>query len=90
MSALLTYLIIINVITFVVFCVDKRRAIRHEWRISEATLLGLSFAGGAMGGIVAMRLVHHKTRKPRFEFGLPLMLAAQLALLAMARAAGFV
>lgn len=88
MSILCVYLIIINVVTFVTFCVDKRRAIRHEWRISEATLLVLSAAGGTLGGMVAMRAFHHKTRKPRFALGLPVMLALQLALLAWAHADG--
>lgn len=83
MQALPIYLLTINLVTFLAFCADKRRAIRHEWRIPEATLLGLSAAGGALGGIVAMRLAHHKTRKPRFALGLPLMLAVQLGLLAL-------
>lgn len=82
--ALTVYLIVINIVTFVAFCVDKRRAMRHEWRIPEKTLLGLSLVGGAFGGIVAMRAVHHKTRKPRFYLGLPLMLAGQVALIAWA------
>lgn len=77
--ALFVYLAIVNVVTFVAFCVDKRRAVRHEWRISEATLLGLSFAGGALGGLVAMHVAHHKTRKPKFYLGLPAMLALQAA-----------
>lgn len=90
MDVILPYLIAINTVTFVAFCVDKRRAIRHEWRISEVTLLGLSLAGGALGGIAAMKVAHHKTRKPRFALGLPAMLAVQLALLGWAHQLGLV
>lgn len=68
---LIFYYVAISVVTFAAFCLDKRRAVRHEYRISESVLLGLSLAGGAVGGIVAMRLVRHKTRKWRFAVGLP-------------------
>lgn len=83
-TSIVVYLAVINIVTFVAFCVDKRRAVHHQWRIPERTLLGLSLAGGTLGGLVAMRVAHHKTRKPRFSVGLPVMLAAQIALLAWA------
>lgn len=80
MTVVLTcYLVAINVATFAVFCIDKRRAFAGAWRIPERVLLGLSAAGGAAGGIVGMRMAHHKTRKWYFALGLPVMLAAQLA-----------
>ena len=59
--ALGAYLLAINVITFAVFCLDKKRAIDRGSRFPEATLLGLSLAGGALGGIAGMRVAHHKT-----------------------------
>ena len=68
------YLLAVNIITFIVFAVDKAKAIRGQWRVSEAALLGLSLIGGAIGGLLAMYMLHHKTRKPRFAVGLPLML----------------
>lgn len=77
--AVAVYLSVINVVTFVGFCIDKRRAIQGAYRIPERTLLALSFAGGALGGLVAMRLVRHKTRKWYFAWGLPLFLLLQIA-----------
>lgn len=86
---LVAYLVVMNVATFATFCVDKHRAVRHAWRIPEATLLWMSALGGSLGGICAMHLTHHKTRKPRFSVGLPAMLALQIAALAWAVTAGW-
>ena len=72
------YSLLINAWTFCIFAVDKDRAQRNQWRISEKLLLGSSLVGGAFGGIVAMQLFRHKTRKPYFAWGLPLMLVMQL------------
>lgn len=75
---ILLYLIIINLFTFYLFYVDKRRAIRHKWRIKEATLLFVCFIGGALAGWLAMYLFHHKTKKWYFKFGVPLFLILQI------------
>ena len=56
---------------------DKSKAIKHKRRIRESTLLGLSFFGGAAGGLLGMCVFRHKTRKPYFLYGLPLMLLIQ-------------
>ncbi len=77
--AVAVYLAVVNVVTFVGFCIDKHRAVRGAYRISERTLIALSFAGGALGGLVAMRLLRHKTRKWYFAWGLPLFLLLQIA-----------
>ncbi len=79
MNALVAYLAGINLLTFFLFCVDKRRARRGAWRIPEKTLLGFSAAGGAAGGLLAMHVAHHKTRKPAFKFGVPALLVAWVA-----------
>ena len=57
------YLLIINVITFVVYGLDKLFAIKHKRRIRIITLLGLAFIGGELGGLLAMKIFHHKSRK---------------------------
>lgn len=88
--AVVVYLVVINVVTFVGFCIDKRRAIRGAYRIPERTLIALSFAGGALGGLVAMRLVRHKTRKWYFAWGLPLFLLLQIAGLVGLKVAGII
>lgn len=81
-NALLAYLAAINVVTFALFCLDKARAVRGAWRIPEKVLLGCSAIGGAAGGLLGMRIAHHKTRKPLFYLGVPAMLVVQAALLA--------
>ncbi len=74
------YLIVMNMITYIVFAIDKKRAIRGAWRIPEATLFGLSIAGGSVGGILAMRICRHKTKHMSFALGLPVILMIQIAI----------
>lgn len=52
----------LSVITFIVYAVDKILAINDAWRVPEKVLLGVSLLGGAIGGLVAMLLVRHKTK----------------------------
>lgn len=73
-------LIAINVIAFAVYGLDKKRAIHDEWRIPEATLLTLAAACGSVGALFGMYTFRHKTRKPKFAYGVPALLAAHLAL----------
>ena len=63
---ILIYFAAINLISFVMFFVDKQKAKRDKWRIEEKTLHLTSFLGGTLGSIAAMLLFHHKTRKPAF------------------------
>ena len=79
MKYLYIWLVIINIITFAVFGIDKRKAINCKFRISEAALFGLSLLGGSFGGLAAMYTFHHKTRKWYFRFGIPLILILQIA-----------
>lgn len=81
MKYLLFWLVIINIITFAVFGIDKKKAIDGKFRVSEAALFVLSLLGGSLGGLVAMYSFHHKTRKWYFKFGIPLILIAWAALL---------
>ena len=75
---LLIYLIVINLITFIVFGIDKHNAEQRRSRIRIVTLLTLSFIGGSIGGLIAMYLFHHKTQKDYFTVGLPLMIIMQV------------
>ena len=79
-EALLYYLIVINVVTFLVYGIDKWQAKRGNWRISEATLLLLAVVGGSIGALLGMRVWHHKTLHKKFKYGLPLILIAQALL----------
>lgn len=74
-------LVLVNLVTFAAFGIDKWKAVRNRPRIRIVILLGLSFFGGAAGGLAGMYLFHHKTRRDYFAVGLPLMLAAQAAVL---------
>lgn len=66
------YFIVINLLTFLLYGLDKYKAIRREWRIPERTLLLMAFVGGAFGALSAMRIFRHKTRKGRFRLMIPL------------------
>ena len=71
----------VSLVTFVFYAVDKNKAKRGVWRISEKALLLLSFFGGAAGGYLAMNLVRHKTKKWYFHFVNIAGLIWQIALL---------
>ena len=73
------YLILINLVTFIVFGVDKRKAINHKWRIPEKTLFLLAIIGGSIGAIAGMYTFRHKTKHWYFVVGMPLILIVQLA-----------
>ena len=76
-------LVAINVLTFVVYGWDKWKAKHGKWRISEATLLMLAVVGGTIGALLGMQVWHHKTMHLKFKYGLPLILLAQIALIAL-------
>lgn len=78
---LLIYLLIINIITFVLFAVDKWKAIHNRWRIRTITLMGFALAGGTVGGLLAMYIFRHKTKTASFTVGLPVMLVVQVVIL---------
>lgn len=77
---ILFYLLTINAVGFVIMLADKRKAQKNQWRIPEATLITVALLGGSVGSLAGMRLFRHKTRKPKFYIGIPLILAAQLIL----------
>ena len=80
-NALLYYLIVVNILTFAVYGIDKWKAKQGSWRISEATLLMLAVIGGTIGALLGMQVWRHKTMHKKFKYGLPLILLAQIALI---------
>lgn len=74
------WLLAANLAAFILMGVDKRRARRGSWRISEKALFLPAVLGGALGGILGMRVFHHKTRHWYFRYGFPALLILQLAL----------
>lgn len=74
------YLICINLAGLASMWLDKRKAIRHQWRIPEATLFFIALLGGGLGSIVGMQLFRHKTRHWYFVCGMPAIFFTELAL----------
>lgn len=77
-SIIFAYILCINLLTFIIYGIDKRRAIKQRFRISEATLLILALIGGSVGALLGMHLWHHKTRHLRFSIGIPCILLLQV------------
>ncbi len=75
------YLLIINVVNFVLFGVDKKRARKREWRIPESALLFISLLGGALGGIIGMNFYKHKTKKMKFTIAMPIILILNIIII---------
>ena len=73
----LVYLGVLNALTFAAFGFDKLAAVRQRKRIRIGTLLGLSFLGGSLGGLLAMYVFRHKTQKSYFTVGIPAIIITQ-------------
>ena len=76
----IVYLLILNLIGFALMGVDKRKAIRHAYRIPEKTLFLAAFLGGSIGSILGMQLFRHKTKHWYFVIGMPAILILQILL----------
>ena len=81
-SYLAYYLLAINAVAFIVYGIDKYKAKKAKWRISEATLLLLAVVGGSIGAWMGMKVWHHKTMHKKFKYGIPVILLIQIALIA--------
>ena len=82
MNIILYYLLAVNIATFLLYGVDKYKAKKSKWRISEATLLLMAVIGGSIGAWAGMRLWHHKTMHKKVKYGIPVIIIMQIALLA--------
>ena len=80
-SCLAYYLLGINAVTFIVYGIDKYKAKKAKWRISESTLLLLAVLGGSIGAWMGMKVWHHKTMHKKFKYGIPAILLIQIALM---------
>ena len=76
---LVAYILVINFIAFLLMGIDKRRAIKHAFRIPEATLFLFAIMGGSIGSILGMYTFRHKTRHWYFVYGMPAILILQIA-----------
>ena len=80
MEIMVIYLGIVNLVGFGMMGIDKRKAIRGAWRISEASLFMAALVGGALGCTLGMHIFHHKTRHWYFRFGMPAIFMVQILL----------
>ena len=80
MEETICYLLAVNITTFLVYGIDKYKAKKERWRISEATLLLMAVIGGSIGAWAGMRLWHHKTMHKKFKYGIPIIIIMQVAL----------
>ena len=76
----LYYLLAVNSLTFLLYGIDKYKAKKGRWRISEATLFTMAAIGGSIGAWAGMRTWHHKTMHKKFKYGIPVIIIMQIAL----------
>ena len=80
-EALILLLLVLNLISFALFGIDKAKAKAGAWRIPERVLLWSAVLSGGIGAYLGMRMFHHKTRKPRFAVGIPCIMIAEAVIL---------
>ena len=77
----LVYWLIISLVAFAMMGIDKRKAKKHLWRISEKSLVIVALLGGSVGTIAGMKFFRHKTLHWKFKYGMPSIFMIQLILL---------
>ena len=75
------YLLLANAVTFITYGIDKYKAKKGKWRISEATLLLMAVFGGSIGAWLGMKAFHHKTMHKKFYIGVPVIIILQIAIM---------
>lgn len=80
-SRLLVVFLLLNLVSFLLFGLDKWKAMHGRWRIPESTLLLSAALGGSTGAFLGMKMFHHKTRKAKFYLGVPALWIIQVILL---------
>ena len=73
------YLLIINLLAYIIYGIDKRRARKDKYRIPESTLLWMARLGGGVGSWIGIKNFHHKTKHNRFRIAVPLWTAIWIA-----------
>ena len=83
MKLWMIYYLVINIVAFFTYGLDKWKAKRDAWRVPEKTLLGMAALGGALGALLGMHVFHHKTKKAKFSVGVPFFLVIHVVLVFM-------
>lgn len=77
---ILSPIVLLNLITFIVYGIDKLKARKNKWRIPDSTLMLLAIIGGSIGALLGIKVWHHKTLHRKFRYGIPMIILAQTAL----------
>lgn len=77
------YIILISLVSVIVTIKDKSCAKKGKWRVPEKTLFILSALGGSVAMYITMKAIRHKTQHKRFMIGIPLIMAAQAAIIVL-------
>lgn len=80
-NKIIVYIIILNILGYLIMYIDKRRAKKQQWRISEQTILLITFLGGGIGTTLGMYTFRHKTKKIKFIIGLPLITIIEIVVI---------
>lgn len=75
---LMYYIILLNIMGFVIMYIDKEKAKKNKWRIRERTLLLVAILGGSIGSYIGMKKFKHKTKHAKFKYGIPIIILIQL------------
>ena len=76
----IAYFLLVNIVAFIAFGVDKFKAKKNRSRIPEFTLLLLAAIGGSVGALLGMKVFRHKTLHAKFKFGVPAILVVQIVI----------
>lgn len=82
MNPILAYMLVINLIAFILYGIDKNKAKKKKWRIPEKTLIGVGAIGGSVGALLGMYVFRHKTKHWHFRILLPIFLVLQVLIIA--------
>lgn len=77
-DSLYIYILLINILGFLLMYIDKKKAIKNKWRISEASLLSVAIIGGSIGMYIGMNKFRHKTKHNKFKIGIPIIIFIQV------------
>lgn len=78
---MLYYLVLVNLVSFCLMGIDKRKARKHKWRIPEKTLFLSALLGGSLGAVLGMQVFRHKTKHWYFVWGMPAILICQIGII---------
>ena len=77
------YIVFINLLGIILMFLDKRKAVKNKWRISENTLMLTALIGGALGILIGMYTFRHKTKHKKFTIGVPVLLIVNILCIIM-------